>query len=110
MLDEPSFGKPWFARRFLEEVYGKIHALGIQLDEGAIEVMVCEGTRLLKSTTRKDAKSVMRKTDMRGVVVAPPPVSRPRTQAPASSELDEEDGSWSETTLPNSDAESDVSM
>lgn len=110
LVDEPSFGKPSFARKFLEEVYHKVRALGIQLNEGAIEVMVCEGTRLLKSTMRKDAKIIMRKTDMRGVVVAPEAISRPREQASASSEFDVDEGSWSETTLPNSDAESDGSM
>lgn len=109
-MDEPSFGKPAFARRFLQELYAKVHALGIQLDEGAVEVMVCEGTRLLKSTMRKDAKVAMRKTDLCGVVVAPAAMFQLHAQASASSEFDEEEGSWSETTLPNSDAESDTSM
>ncbi|KAF2162699.1 hypothetical protein M409DRAFT_26935 [Zasmidium cellare ATCC 36951] len=108
LKDEPSFGKPSFARKSLEEVYHKIHALGIQLSEQAIEVSCHEGVRLLKSTLRKDIKVTMRKKIGGGVATTT--VSMPRMQVSSGSASTEDEGSSSDSLLPNDDTDSDATL
>lgn len=108
LKDEPSFHKSRYALEFLDEVYRKVHALGIQLREEAIEVTYHEGLRLLRTTRAKEQVVALRKNVDGDATVSGMVGARVETLS-AEDEFGDDEWEMSDSTIANSDAESDNS-